>query len=162
MSSTWSSSSTSVLDTTTALPSQITPITNTCSLPYQSETSYLFDEISKSNVNSNSVLVIPTTFTCTVSGSSAVTVVFSDGGVGNTIPSWGSVDQNANTLTFNVPNVSTATNYIFSLTVSTTETPSVSYYVTVKLNVVVCKWKSGYLVRINLDFSCRCLEFRFG
>ena len=140
MSSTWSSSSTSVLDATTALPSQITPITNTCSTPYQSETSYLLDSISRSNVCANSYLVIPTPFSCTVFGTSTVTVVFSDGGVGNTIPTWGTVDQSANTLTFNVPNVSTETDYTFSLTVSTTETPSVSYYVSVKLNVVVqCK-----------------------
>ena len=98
----------------------------------------MLDDISKKNVNSNSVLVIPTNFTCTASGISTVTVVFSDGGVGNTIPTWGSVDQSANTLTFNVPNVSTETDYTFSLTVSTTETPSVIYYVTVKLNVVAC------------------------
>ena len=136
MSSTWSSSFVSVIDTTTALPSQIASITNACSLPYQSDTSYMLDSISKSNVSANSVLVIPTAFSCTVSGTSTVAVVFSDGGVGNTIPTWGSVDQSANTLTFNVPYVSTDTTYTFSLTVTPTETPSVIYYVTVKLYVV--------------------------
>ena len=145
MSSTWSSSFVSVIDTTTALPSQIASITNACSLPYQSDTSYMLDSISKSNVSANSVLVIPTAFSCTVSGTSTVAVVFSDGGVGNTIPTWGSVDQSANTLTFNVPYVSTDTTYTFSLTVTPTETPSVIYYVTVKLYVVawnVSNWST--------------------
>ena len=145
MSSTWSSSPTSVLDTTTALPSQIASITNACSIPYQSQTSYMLDNISQSNVSANSVLVIPIAFSCTVSGTSTVAVVFSDGGVGNTIPSWGSVDQSANTITFNVPSVSTDTIYTFSLKVTTTETPSVFYYVTVKLYVVawnVSNWST--------------------
>ena len=85
--------------------------------------------------NSNLVISIP--FSCTVSGTSTVTVVFSVDGAGNAIPSWGSVDQNANTLTFNVPSLTVDTDYTFLLKVTTTETPTVVYYVTVKLYVVV-------------------------
>ena len=64
-------------------------------------------------------------------------MVFSDGGVGNAIPSWGSVDQSANTLTFNVPSLTVDTDYTFLLKVTTTEIPTFVYYVTVKLYVVV-------------------------
>ena len=134
------------------MPSQVASLTFSCPTVYKSDTSYWLNSITQSNILWNSSLSISTIFTCSMSGSSTVSVQFLTDGSGNSVPSWGTIDLANNLLNFSVPNVSSDTTYSFKLVETTTESPSYTYNVVVTLNVVSCK-VSNWMSCVSTDFS---------
>ena len=140
-----------VLITSPTLPSQVVSLTFSCPTVYKSDTSYWAYSILQSNILWNSSLSISTIFTCSMSGSSTISVQFSTDGSGNPVPSWGTIDLANNLLNFSVPYVSSDTTYSFTLVETTTES-SYYYNVGVTLNVVSCK-VSNWMTCVSTDFS---------
>eukprot|EP00345_Euplotes_harpa_P003683 CAMPEP_0168330820 /NCGR_PEP_ID=MMETSP0213-20121227/7968_1 /TAXON_ID=151035 /ORGANISM="Euplotes harpa, Strain FSP1.4" /LENGTH=126 /DNA_ID=CAMNT_0008334483 /DNA_START=106 /DNA_END=486 /DNA_ORIENTATION=- len=101
--------------------------------PYASDTSYWLDDIALLNLVANTKAEASVTFTCSVSGSSTITVEFSSD-QGNLVPSWGSVDLVNSKLKFSIPDSSTDKTYTFTLKTSSSEFGS-AYYSSVKLAV---------------------------
>ena len=140
-----------VLITSPTLPSQVVSLTFSCPTVYKSDTSYWAYSIIQSNILWNSSLSISTIFTCSMSGSSTISVQFSTDGSGNPVPSWGTIDLANNLLNFSVPYVSSDTTYSFTLVETTTES-SYYYNVGVTLNVISCKI-SNWMTCVSTDFS---------
>ena len=152
------------------MPSQVVSLTFSCPTVYKSDTSYwaytlkfkqswswrstllkFYCSIIQSNILWNSSLSISTIFTCSMSGSSTISVQFSTDGSGNPVPSWGTIDLANNLLNFSVPYVSSDTTYSFTLVETTTES-SYYYNVGVTLNVISCKI-SNWMTCVSTDFS---------
>ena len=147
-----SSNQANVLNSSSTLPSQVASLTYSCSSNYKSDTSYWLDNIVQSNITWNSTLSISARFSCSMSGSSTINVQFSTDGSGNPVPSWGTIDLVNNLLNFSVPYVSSDTTYSFILVVKSSEAPSYTYYVNLKINVQSCK-VSNWMTCVTSDDS---------
>ena len=121
---------------TTYSPSSAGSITMSITTNYTSDTSYWLDDITITNVMSNSQYNISVYFFCSLSGSSSQTVSFSTS-LGNPIPSWISVDLSKSQLVINAPNITTDTNYVFTLASISSENAK-TYYRNVYVQGIPC------------------------
>ena len=101
---------------------------------YSSDTSYWLNDITISNVISNSQLNTSEYFFCSLVGTSTQNCQFTTT-KGNQIPSWISVDLANSQLVINAPNLTASTNYTFTLEETSAENLS-SYYRIVNVQVV--------------------------
>ena len=135
-----------------------------------SDVVYHLDDITISNINSNSYYAIPEVLTWSISGATSIYFSYSSD-KNNPVPSWASVDSTNNKLLFNTPSITSDTSYSFTLAVNTSQDSTLFYsnvYVNVKYvpvvwtvpnwstwsqtNGSICTtWNSGY--QLSADYQ---------
>ena len=98
-----------------------------------SDVVYHLDDITVSNINSNSHIEVSEDLTWSISGSTTINYSYSSD-KGNSIPGWASVDSTNFKLIFDTLPVTSDTSYAFTLAVSTSS-DSTLYYSSVFVNV---------------------------
>ena len=121
---------------------------------YYSDTSYWLDDITISNVLSNSQLNVSEYFFCSLTGTTTQTCIFSII-QGNQIPSWISVDLPNNQFVINAPNITANTNYTFTIEQTTSENGN-KYHRNVNVQVVIwaianwIQWSRGTTITCSI------------